>query len=61
MDFQAEMLGKNLSELSEDEKKQYLFNEQKKTLDSFLKRNAISKQQYDKSLGDLKVKMCISQ
>ena len=59
MDFQAEMLGKNLSELSEDEKKQYLFNEQKKTLDSFLKRNAISKQQYNKILSDLKTKMGI--
>lgn len=60
MDFQAEMLGKSLSELSEDEKKQYLFNEQKKTLDSFLKRNAISKQQYDKSIDDLKAKMQIT-
>lgn len=59
MDLQSEMLEKNLSELSEDEKKQYLFIEQKKTLDSFLKRNAISKQQYDKSLGDLKTKMGI--
>lgn len=40
----------------EYEKKQYLFNEQKKTLDSFLKRNSIFKQQYDKSLGDLRAK-----
>ena len=36
-----------------------LFLEQKRTLDLFLERNAISKAQYDKSLGDLKVKMKI--
>lgn len=38
-----------------------LFLEQKKTLDLFLERNAISKAQYDKSLGDLKVKMKIDE
>lgn len=38
-----------------------LFLEQKRTLDLFLERNAISKAQYDKSLGDLKVKMKIDE
>ena len=34
-----------------------LYFEQKKTLDLFLERGAISKAQYDKSLGDLTRKM----
>ena len=33
---------------------------QKKTLDTFLEKNAISRLQYDKSLGDLRVKMGMS-
>lgn len=36
-----------------DEKKKALFIEQKKTLDIFLSKGAISKAQYDKSYGDL--------
>lgn len=40
-----------------EEKKRDLFLKQKKTLDLFLERNAISKAQYDKSLGDLREKM----
>ena len=43
--------------LSADEKKYQLFLNQKATLDSFLARGAITKQQYDKSYGDLKAKM----
>ena len=43
--------------LTPEEKKQQLFLKQKATLDSFLERGAISKAQYDKSIGDLKVKM----
>lgn len=39
------------------EKNRQLFREQKKTLDLFLERGAISKAQYDKSLGDLIEKM----
>ena len=39
------------------EKKKQLFLKQKNTLDMFLERNAISKTQYDKSLGDLIQKM----
>lgn len=38
-----------------------LFLRQKETLDTFLKNGAISKAQYDKSLGDLKRKMGVDQ
>ena len=40
-----------------EEKKKELLLRQKKTLDLFLERNAISKEQYDKSLVDLVEKM----
>lgn len=43
--------------LTPKEKKKQLFLKQKRTLDLFLERNAISKAQYDKSLGDLIEKM----
>ena len=43
--------------LSPEEKKKEIFLRQKNTLDLFLERNAISKNQYDKSLGDLIEKM----
>ena len=43
--------------MTPEEKKKELFFKQKKTLDLFLERNAISKAQYDKSLGDLAKKM----
>lgn len=43
--------------LSPDEKKKQLFLNQKRLLDTFLEKNAISKAQYDKSLGDLRDKM----
>ena len=43
--------------MTPEEKKRELFLKQKKTLDLFLERNAISKAQYDKSLGDLHEKM----
>lgn len=42
---------------SPEEKKKELFLQQKRTLDLFLERNAISQSQYDKSLGDLRDKM----
>lgn len=48
------------SELSADEKKIKLFLEQKKTLDVFLEKGALTKTQYDKSLGDLRVKMGVN-
>ena len=44
-------------DLSHSEKKHLLFLSQIQTLDSFLERGAISKQQYEKSLHDLRVKM----
>lgn len=45
------------SELTYQEKNHQLFLNQKKLLDTFLEKNAISKAQYDKSLHDLKEKM----
>ena len=53
------MKDKNLNweQMSPEEKKWQLFLSQKATLDAFLERNAISKQQYDKSFNDLKIKM----
>ena len=45
--------------LSREEKKEELFRNQKHTLDLFLERGAISRAQYDKSLGDLVLKMGI--
>ena len=51
---------RNWSELTPAEKKKNLFLKQKETLDLFLERHAISKEQYDKSLGDLRVKMGIT-
>lgn len=44
-------------ELSDEEKKIELYLSQKRLLDTFLERNAISKAQYDKSLNDLTEKM----
>ena len=44
-------------ELSSEEKKKELFLQQKHTLDLFLECHAITKQQYEKSLGDLREKM----
>ena len=43
--------------LTPEEKRKQLFLKQKNTLDLFLERNAISKAQYEKSLGDLIEKM----
>lgn len=43
--------------LSYSDKEHQLFLSQKKTLDLFLERGAISKLQYEKSLHDLRVKM----
>lgn len=46
--------------LSPEQKKIKLYLEQKKTLEEFLERGAITKAQFDKSLGDLTVKMGMS-
>ena len=40
-----------------EEKKRDLYLRQKQLLDTFLEHGAISRAQYDKSLGDLTVKM----
>ena len=50
-------MNKDYSSLTPEEKKIDLFLRQKRTLDLFLERNAISRAQYDKSLGDLIEKM----
>ena len=54
-------MNKDYSLLNAEEKKIDLFLRQKHTLDLFLERNAISKAQYDKSLGNLKEKMGINE
>lgn len=47
--------------LTPEEQKMQLFLKQKRILDMFLERNAISQVQYDKSLGDLITKMGIKE
>ena len=46
-----------LENLTLEEKKRKLYETQKQTLDLFLERGAISRAQYEKSLGDLTGKM----
>lgn len=43
--------------LSPEEKKRQLFLRQKKILQDFLDRRAISQEQFDKSFGDMMLKM----
>ena len=43
--------------LSPEEKRRQLFLNQKELLDTFLKNGAITRAQYEKSLGDLREKM----
>ena len=45
------------SKLSPEEKRVDLYIRQKNMLNDFLKRNAISKEQYEKSLNDMTEKM----
>lgn len=45
------------SKLSSEEKRVDLYMRQKNMLNDFLERNAISKEQYEKSLNDLTEKM----
>jgi len=45
--------------LDHEQKQQQLYLKQKALLDTFLSHHAISQAQYDKSLGDLQVKMGI--
>lgn len=51
------MIQSEWEKLSYNEKNRQLFFQQKGLLDTFLEHHAISKEQYDKSLGDLKKKM----
>lgn len=46
--------------MTPEEKKRELYRKQKELLDTFLSHGAISRAQYDKSLGDLTVKMGFS-
>ena len=46
--------------LSYEEKNKLLFERQKQMLEEFLERNAISKEQYEKSLYDLTKKMGVT-
>ena len=55
MDINIE--NKDWSALTYEEKNRMLFLRQKKTLDMFLERGAISQAQHDKSLHDLIEKM----
>ena len=43
--------------LSDEEKRRKLYEKQKELLDTFLANGAISRAQYEKSLGDLTKKM----
>lgn len=49
------------SNLAPEEKKRRPFLKQKELLDTFRSTNAISQDQYDKSLGDLREKMGIKE
>lgn len=46
--------------LSPEQKRKQLYLKQKELLDTFLEHHAISKEQYEKSLGDLTEKMGIT-
>ncbi len=51
------MITKDWDNLSYEEKNKVLYEKQKKMLEEFLVRGAISKAQYEKSLNDLTEKM----
>ena len=59
MDFGWNEQDRSWSGLSYESKNRELYLKQKQTLDLFLERGAISQAQYDKSLGDLILKMGI--
>ena len=54
MSIQVEKQWENMTH---EEKQAWLFRQQKETLNCFLEHGAISKDQYNKSLHDLKEKM----
>ncbi len=51
----------SFAEITPEEKKLQLFLNQKKTLDLFLEKGAITQAQYRKSLGDLRDKMGVKE
>ena len=51
----------NIDMTDHEAQKKELFRNQKQLLDTFLEHGAISRAQYDKSLGDLIVKMGIKE
>ena len=51
---------KERSKMTPEEKRDWLFKEQKETLDRFLERGAISRKQYDSSLRELAKKMAVA-
>ena len=54
-------MSENIELKDYQERKKELFRNQKQLLDTFLEHDAISRAQYDKSLGDLIVKMGIKE
>ena len=59
MEFTEDQINAVWNRLTYEEKNRELFERQKKLLDLFLEKHAISKQQHDKSLHDLTDKMNI--
>lgn len=57
MDYKSNTRKSDWETLSLEEKNHRLYLQQKETLDTFLGHGAITKAQYDKSLGDLREKM----
>ena len=62
---ESEVIDKYMADQTESdnkkEQKRELFRNQKQLMDTFLEHGAISRAQYDKSLGDLIVKMGITE
>lgn len=56
-DMETNMDQRPWEKLSHDEKNHQLYLKQKALLETFLEKNAISKDQYEKSLHDLTEKM----
>lgn len=60
MEFSEDQKTAAWNRLTYEEKNRELFERQKKLLDLFLDKHAISRQQHDKSLRDLTEKMNLS-
>ena len=56
----AEAENKEWSKMTPEEKRDWLFKEQKETLDRFLERGAISRKQYDSSLRELAENLAVA-